>query len=355
MTAPLLWHRLRDQLRRDLDPEEFSTWIQPLKVAAEDEDRVELVAPSERFLHTLEQSYRPAVDRAISRLDAPGFEVLFSVAESSGDSRPDARPSASFNPRYTFSSFVVGNSNQFAHAAARSIADRPADSYNPFFLYGGVGLGKTHLLHAIGHQLRERNPHLQVVYLPAEHFVNELIGSLRFNRMPEFRERYRSIDVFMVDDIQFLANKERTQEEFFHTFNCALRGPEADHPLLGLLAAPSPEEPRGAAAQPLRVGADRRHPAARPRDEGRDPAPQGRSRRHVELPDDVALFIANQVQVQHARARGDAQSGHRLRLADRPAAHPRPDQGDPQGHSSRRGSPDSAVRGDQDSWPGTTA
>ncbi|MGH9465452.1 MAG: chromosomal replication initiator protein DnaA [Thermoanaerobaculia bacterium] len=216
----LLWHRLRERLKSTLDPEEFSTWIQPLTVGAESAERLELVAPSERFLHTLERSYRPTVDHAISQLAGPAFEVLFRVA---GAAEPAPRSKGGghdpFSPRYTFEKFVVGSSNQFAHAAARSIGDKPGGSYNPFFLYGGVGLGKTHLLHAIGHQIRARQAHLQVLYLPAEHFVNELITSLRFNRMQEFRERYRSIDVLMVDDIQFLANKERTQEEFFHTFN----------------------------------------------------------------------------------------------------------------------------------------
>ncbi len=216
----LLWQRLRERLKSALDPEEFSTWIQPLKVGAESAERLELVAPSERFLHTLERSYRPTVDHAISQLAGPAFEVLFRVA-GGGEPAPREKPVARefFPPRYTFEKFVVGSSNQFAHAAARSIGDNPGGSYNPFFLYGGVGLGKTHLLHAIGHQIRTRQPHLKVLYLPAEHFVNELISSLRFNRMQEFRERYRSIDVWMVDDIQFLANKERTQEEFFHTFN----------------------------------------------------------------------------------------------------------------------------------------
>ncbi len=218
--AELLWQRLREQLKHELDPEEFSTWIQPLKLAAEGPDRLELLAPSERFLHTLERSYRPAVDRAISELGGAACEVLFRVAGApEPPARQKPRPRDPFNPRYTFERFVVGSSNQFAHAAARSIGENPAGSYNPFFLYGGVGLGKTHLLHAIGHQIRARHPQLEVLYLPAEHFVNELISSIRFNRMPEFRERYRSIDVLMVDDIQFLANKERTQEEFFHTFN----------------------------------------------------------------------------------------------------------------------------------------
>jgi len=214
---PSLWNQLQDQLRRELDPEEFSTWFGPLRVRSEQQDCLELLAPNQRFLRTLEESYRATVDRAISGLGGPECRVLISVQE---DSSPAAAPTLSpFNPHYVFESFVVGSSNQFAHAAARAVAENPSRSYNPLFLYGGVGLGKTHLLHAIGHSLVHRHPHLRVMYLPAEQFVNELISSLRFNRMPAFRERYRNIDVLMVDDIQFLANKERTQEEFFHTFN----------------------------------------------------------------------------------------------------------------------------------------
>ncbi len=213
-----LWSRLQKQLQQQLDQEEFATWIRPLKVGSEDPQSLELLAPNPRFIHTLEESYRPAVDRAVAELKGPAFRVLFSLEEKS-PSRSSKQRSSSFNPKYVFDSFVVGASNQFAHAAARAVADSPSHSYNPLFLYGGVGLGKTHLLHAIGHQLHERHPRLRVLYLAAEQFVNDLISSLRFNRMPDFRARYRNIDVFLVDDIQFLANKERTQEEFFHTFN----------------------------------------------------------------------------------------------------------------------------------------
>jgi len=216
------WDQLRKELAHQLEPEEYATWFKPLKVRSDGPERLVLVAPNSRFLHTLEESYRPAVDRAIADLSGSPFQVLFSV-EDTAMLQPAAHAapadSGPFNPKYTFDTFVVGKSNEFAHAAARAVAESPSRSYNPLFLYGGVGLGKTHLLHAIGHSIRRSNPNLQVVYLAAEQFVNELINSIRFDRMPAFRERYRTIDVLLVDDIQFLANKERTQEEFFHTFN----------------------------------------------------------------------------------------------------------------------------------------
>jgi len=212
------WSLLQRQLQQQLDPEEFATWFRPLKVGDEDGRRLVLVAPNSRFLHTLEESYRPMVDRAVAGLADAGFEVLFSLDELEIPSDEPITPS-SFNPKYSFESFVEGKSNEFALAATRRVAENPSLSYNPLFLYGGVGLGKTHLLHAIGHEIQRSRPQLRVLYLPAEQFVNELINSIRFDRMPAFRERYRTIDVLMLDDVQFLANKERTQEEFFHTFN----------------------------------------------------------------------------------------------------------------------------------------
>src|SRR4051794_1435031 len=212
------WPLLQRQLQQQLDPDEFTTWFRPLKVGDENGQRLVLVAPNSRFLHTLEESYRPMVDRAVAGLGDPGFEVLFALDEIEIPSVEPLAPS-SFNARYTFESFVDGKSNEFASAAAKRVAENPSLSYNPLFLYGGVGLGKTHLLNAIGHEIQRSRPQLRVLYLAAEQFVNELINSIRFDRMPAFRERYRTIDVLMIDDVQFIANKERTQEEFFHTFN----------------------------------------------------------------------------------------------------------------------------------------
>ncbi|MEP7013570.1 MAG: chromosomal replication initiator protein DnaA [Acidobacteriota bacterium] len=228
MAPQSLWSQLQRKLQQELTAEEYETWFRPLRARSDGNRRLVLFVPNDRFLSTLEESYRPALDRAIADLNPPGLEIVLLLDE--GDSAASAQalaptsavplaPSLAFNPKYLFENFVVGNSNQFAHAAARAVADRPSSSYNPLFLYGGVGLGKTHLLHAIGHQILALHPHLRVLYLPAEQFVNELINSIRFDRMPAFRERYRTIDALLIDDVQFIANKERTQEEFFHTFN----------------------------------------------------------------------------------------------------------------------------------------
>jgi chromosomal replication initiator protein len=217
-----LWTRLQQQLQQQLEPEEYSTWFRPLRARSDGSGRLILFAPNSRFLNTLEESYRPTLDRAIAGLGDAACEVLFSLEgrEAHEPTETDEiLPSSPFDQRYLFQYFVEGKSNEFALAAARRVAENPSKSYNPLFLYGGVGLGKTHLLHAIGHEIQRSRPQLRVVYLAAEQFVNELINSIRFDRMPAFRERYRTIDVLMIDDIQFLANKERTQEEFFHTFN----------------------------------------------------------------------------------------------------------------------------------------
>jgi chromosomal replication initiator protein len=216
------WNSLAERLRGALPPEEYATWFAPLLLRSERDDEVVLVAPNARFVRTLEENYRDLLDRAAGESGDELFHVALVAADEPAEEIAPVdttEPASRLNPKYTFETFVVGSSNQFAHAAARAVGESPARSYNPLFLYGGVGLGKTHLLHAIGHQVVRRHAGLKVLYLTAEQFVNQLINSLRFKSMHAFRERYRAIDVLLVDDIQFFANKERTQEEFFHTFN----------------------------------------------------------------------------------------------------------------------------------------
>jgi len=294
MTHSRTWSQIAERLRATLPPEEYSTWIAPLKVKSEAPDELVLAAPNARFVHTVEENYRHLIDREAAAVRDELLQV-FLTADDGGDERPaaDAPERLQLNPKYRFETFVVGSSNQFAHAAARAVAESPSHSYNPLFLYGPVGLGKTHLLHAIGHHIAERHPRLSVHYLTAEQFVNQLINSLRFKSMHAFRERFRSVDVMLVDDIQFLANKERTQEEFFHTFNSLYTSQKQ-------IILSSDSSPRNIPSIEERLRsrfewgliADIQAPdletkvAILRRKADLD---------GVELPDDVALFIANQV------------------------------------------------------------
>lgn len=233
-----LWSKTLAILEDDLNHEIFDIWFKPTEPVFFDGKQLIVMVPNEFAQNYLRDRYYTLIKNTLQLLlNQDLIEVDFILPEDKKDwIQPDNIPIRTdktanntfttkqeaitqLNPRYTFNSFVVGNSNRFAHAACLAVAETPAEAYNPLFIYGGVGLGKTHLMHAIGHMILNRNPHTRVLYVSSETFVNELINSIKDDETEQFRNRYRNIDVLLIDDIQFLAKKERTQEEFFHTFN----------------------------------------------------------------------------------------------------------------------------------------
>jgi chromosomal replication initiator protein len=221
-----IWKQVLDRLEHDIDRMEYVTWFAPTRFLAQKGDTVDVSVPSQRFVDAIRERYGQQLRSILSEVSTDRLNLHFVAdAESRSEAPPIATPTATeiptsvFNPRYRFTTFVVGSSNQLAYAASLSIAENPSGSFNPLFIYGGAGLGKTHLIQAIGQQLRDSNPRLKVAYMSADSFVTELITSIRYDKMQSFRDRYRTVDALLLDDIQFLAGKERTQEEFFHTFN----------------------------------------------------------------------------------------------------------------------------------------
>ncbi len=259
------WVRILGALEKKINRQSFETWLKPTRFSRVVDRILYVKIPSSQFQH-IGDKYADLIEEAIERLgleiDSVEFEALAqepaaprvredggfapqpshsasaprSNASNGASSLPAPRPAAApvpsteqarfdwnsasqLNPRYQFDGFVAGSGNQFAMAAAMAVAERPSKAYNPLFLYGGVGMGKTHLMHAIGHETKRRLPHTAISYVSGEKFVNELIDSLRYNKMTSFRDKFRSVDVLLIDDVQFLAGKERMQEEFFHTFN----------------------------------------------------------------------------------------------------------------------------------------
>jgi len=216
-------------LERRLPATTLENWVRPCQPASLDGDHLRITAPSKFARDWLMQHYADTIQAAAREVLGGNPRITFDVAREAPAaidvSEPRATieagpaPATGLSARYTFESFVVGNSNQFAQAACQAVADLPSKAYNPLFIYGGVGLGKTHLLHAVGHQIARAYPHLLVLYLSSERFTNELINAIRYDRTAEFRAKYRNIDLLLIDDIQFISGKERTQEEFFHTFN----------------------------------------------------------------------------------------------------------------------------------------
>ena len=230
-----IWDLVLARVETKVNQHIYSTWFKPTSFVGDDGQVLRVRVPNALFSNWLTKHYQVVIDEALAEVNRPGCEVSFVTEESDPDrnatvptgalasqaSATDdiASPPGSLAPRYSFDAFIVGPSNQFAHAACRAVAEAPSRSYNPLFIYGGVGLGKTHLMHAIGHYVLTHLTSLKLTYISSERFMNEMINAVRYDRILDFRERYRSVDVLLVDDIQFIAGKEGTQNEFFHTFN----------------------------------------------------------------------------------------------------------------------------------------
>jgi chromosomal replication initiator protein len=226
-----VWDKFLELIKSRVSINTYSTWFQPTRLSRLEGDTVFVQIPSAVFRQVLTRTYGEIIKAVFHQMGTPNMKVQYVCTEeeplqaapavsAAKQSKLDFESSDhQLNPRYMFESFVVGKSNEFAHAAARAVAEQPSKAYNPLFLYGGVGMGKTHLMHAIGHLIKKRNPAMRLSYVSAEKFTIEVINSLRFDRMISFRDRFHTVDVLLVDDIQFIAGKERTQEEFFHTFN----------------------------------------------------------------------------------------------------------------------------------------
>jgi chromosomal replication initiator protein len=237
MDAKHIWRAALGELQVALSPANFETWLRHTSLVDVDDTRFRIAVPNGFAKDWLETRYRPLISQTLARIVGYSVQVEFVVREDAGQPAPAPAEapaqqvrveptrvgaeggSSSLNPRYAFGNFIVGSANRLAHAAALSVAERPGHAYNPLFLYGGVGLGKPHLMHAIGNAVIARFPRKKVVYATSEKFTNEFITSIQQGRIDDFRARYRRIDLLLIDDIQFIADKERTQEEFFHTFN----------------------------------------------------------------------------------------------------------------------------------------
>ncbi|NGP45196.1 chromosomal replication initiator protein DnaA [Bacillaceae bacterium SIJ1] len=227
------WERTLEKIKTKVSKPSYDTWLKSTKAYDLDRSLLTVSVPNEFARDWLEDKYTDLVAATIEEITGDALEIKFIIPqdreEETIEPKPipekpsaistDEPPQNMLNMKYTFDTFVIGSGNRFAHAASLAVAEAPANAYNPLFVYGGVGLGKTHLMHAIGHYVQDHNPQAKVVYLSTEKFTNEFINAIRDNRGVDFRNKYRNVDVLLIDDIQFLAGKEQTQEEFFHTFN----------------------------------------------------------------------------------------------------------------------------------------
>ena len=229
-----LWNKALSIIEEKISKPSFETWLKSTKAHSLKGDTFIVSVPNDFARDWLEGRYVPLISGVLYDITGEELSVKFIIPQNQEDQdfqipsskqkklineEPTESNQNMLNPKYTFDTFVIGSGNRFAHAASLAVAEAPAKAYNPFFIYGGVGLGKTHLMHAIGHYVIEHNPTAKVVYLSSEKFTNEFINSIRDNKAEYFRNKYRNVDILLIDDIQFLAGKESTQEEFFHTFN----------------------------------------------------------------------------------------------------------------------------------------
>jgi chromosomal replication initiator protein len=226
------WNEILSILKNQVNPQSYQTWLRPTRFSHVSGDTLVVCVPNREFEDWILEHYGAAIHEALERLKLGLAKISYVFDERTEKKVPENGEAKGMqgrldfesvdhqlNPRYTFDTFVVGSCNQFAHAAAQAVAAGPSKAYNPLFLYGGVGLGKTHLMQAVGHTIKKNWKEMRLAYVSSERFTNEVINSLRYDRMVSFREKYRNVDVLLMDDIEFIAGKERTQEEFFHTFN----------------------------------------------------------------------------------------------------------------------------------------
>jgi len=230
-----VWEDVIQEIQQRVSKPSFETWLKDTKLVRLEKETAVIQVPNPFIQNWLEKHYTDLLQEILYEVTGNPYRVQFVLPEredqeektytkqvhiqASEDKLEQAREFSNLNPKYTFDTFVIGEGNRFAHAASLAVAETPAQAYNPLFIYGGVGLGKTHLMNAIGHHVLERNPNAKVMYMTSERFTNEFIHAIRDNQPMLFRAKYRNIDVLLIDDIQFLAGKEQTQEEFFHTFN----------------------------------------------------------------------------------------------------------------------------------------
>jgi chromosomal replication initiator protein len=233
--ADLLWVEILAVLKKDITAQSFETWLKPLSAVELTDEVFTIAVPNKFFKEWLNDHYAQVIRKTAGLINKTNLRVEFIIKTPSNNPAPEKtyvqtpsetstqhtshRTDVYLNPKYTFDSFVIGPSNRFAHAASAAVAESPARAYNPLFIYGGVGLGKTHLMQAVGHFILEKNPSAKLSYTTSERFTNQLINAIRTRTTMHFREKYRSVDILLIDDIQFIGGKDSTQEEFFHTFN----------------------------------------------------------------------------------------------------------------------------------------